>query len=115
MTVDVTVGELNDTVLGFTIKQDGEPLDLTNLDVELWLKSSPRAEDDETRKLSSTNSGEIEKTEPTVGQIEVKIPGEWLPYPPMFVFYRLDIVQAGSSPQTGRGTAVTGYITVRDT
>jgi hypothetical protein len=111
--IDVQVSEWNDSIIQYVIKSNGEPLDISELEIQFYLKASPRAEDNPDRKLSSLDPTQIEKTDATGGQIRVKIPGEWLPYSTQF--YRLDIVQSADSPQTGRGTAITGYIYVRDT
>jgi hypothetical protein len=109
--IDVQVSEWNDSIIQYVIKSNGEPLDISELEIQFYLKASPRAEDNPDRKLTSLDPTQIEKL-PGQGQIRVKVPGEWLPFSTLF--YRIDVVQPADSPQTGRGTAINGYIYVRD-
>ena len=106
----LTVSQANDETLTGTVRdEDGAPLDLTGVTVEMLLKpTAETADDDASVTVLSTATGEITVSAPLTGAYSVAIPDTALTVAGT-QWYRVDAV-GGSS----RKTVIYGPLKVRD-
>jgi hypothetical protein len=97
---DIEVIEDNDPVVIFTCKVDGQAIDLTEAEVNFYLKPNKATEEvDESVARYSTETGEIilrPQTGDTLGQLEVHLEAADLTQPAK-LRYRLDVVLSGKT------------------
>lgn len=106
----LTVSQGNDETLnGTVLDDDGAPLDLTGVTLEMLLKpSAETADDDPAVTTLTTTAGDITVSAPLTGAYSVAIPDTALTEAGIR-WYRVDAVQG-----TSRKTIVYGPLKVRD-
>lgn len=105
--VDITLAEFNDETLDLTLlTSGGGALNITGMELDMFLKSAAGTPDGSATKLS-TITGEIVITNPTGGLATVAIPASDLGSGNGYGFYRVDTVNGGF-----RNTAIFGKVSV---
>jgi hypothetical protein len=105
--VDITLAEFNDETLDLTLlTSGGGALNITGMELDMFLKSAAGTPDASATKLS-TVTGEIVITNPTGGLATVAIPASDLGAGNGYGFYRVDTVNGGF-----RNTAIFGKVAV---
>lgn len=104
--VDITLAEFNDETLALTLTSGGAALNITGLELDLYLKPLSGIPDSTSgvTKLSTT-TGEITITNGPGGLATVAIPKTDLGTVTAYTFYRVDVIAAGKA-----NTAIFGKV-----